>query len=50
MKNQNVVTENKNQTTLVDTAASINKGIDKIQVDSGIDEEIKTIDTDVKTL
>jgi len=49
-ESQNIATENKDIAAPTDTAASINKDINNIQVDSGIDEDIKAIDTDVKTL
>ena len=39
-----------NTTTQSDTTASINSELDSINVDSGIDTDLKSVDADVKTL
>lgn len=45
-----VNSENTNTTAQSDTTASINNELDSINVDSGIDTDLKSVDVDVKTL
>ena len=46
----NVVIENKAEVLPTETAASISNDVNNIQVDSGIDADLKALDTDVGTL
>jgi len=50
-ENQNTVTEVKTEETIKrDTPAAINEDLNNINIDSGIDEDLKNLDSDVKTL
>lgn len=50
VEEQNKINQNTEQATPVDTAASIRNDVNNIQVDSGIDADLKAIDTEIRTL